>query len=158
MIKEFLKEKYKNILETINYHENIFDISQDIHIGDYLNVRTIVFNFYKTFSLLDENFENPLSSKLYNDIVNVFLYYDNLNFDEMLKDSYNQYKKTNNIDENSFKNDFSQFEKEIKLKLIAITNQKLFIFDTLMWYKANHSEKLIYFLVNEKLKNTKNTK
>ncbi|MEA3290666.1 MAG: cyclic nucleotide-binding domain-containing protein [Campylobacterota bacterium] len=158
VIKDFLANKYSPIVEVVDYHEKLFDISHDIHIGDYLNIRDIVFNFYKTFFLLDESFENPLDKKLYNDIVSIFKYYDKLDFDKMLDDSYSQYSQTTPIKEDEYKKEFLKFEKELRLKLIMVTNKKLFIFDTLMWYRANHSEKLVYFLISQKLKNTVTTK
>ncbi|MEA3353001.1 MAG: cyclic nucleotide-binding domain-containing protein [Campylobacterota bacterium] len=158
-VDEFLVNEYSSIIDLLDYHQNLFEISDDVFVGDYLNIRGIIFDFYKTFCLLDSGFENKLDLKLYNDIVSVFNYSNSIDFDKICDDSYTLYTQTEhqNLRLEEYKKEFLEYKKNIKFKFIKILNIKLFIFDHLMWYRANHSDKLAYFLISQKLKNNLTT-
>jgi len=156
MIDDFLKTKFADIIDILDYHKSTFGIKEDIHSNSHLNMKDDIFLLVSFFSSFDNKFEDSLISTMLDDVLNLLKYFDSINYNEddnqafggdSLNEIYEEFKNSNEeISFEEFKSKYFEMLKDLRVQVIPIINTKLCYFDLMIWDKARKSKSILRVL------------
>ena len=146
----YINLQLKDMIQTIEYHEKIFGINENISISSYLNIRNEIFTLLQIFSSIDDNFSNETFYQLFDDVLSIISYFDKFKLtQEVTKKAYSSKPAEFTCSYEEFDSSYSKRFKELKQNVIKIISTKLYYLDLYLWKEAKKSS-LIYFYLKQK--------
>lgn len=168
MIDNFIESKLRDVIEIVEYHDNILGCNPNIKPNSHLNIKDNIFYLTSIFSSIDDNFEsarfkalddNSTDNRfklLLEDILSLLKYFDSIKYDEKqemscdainIDEIYEEYKSSEGeLSLDRFKMEYFGTLKDLRVKIIEILNTKLYYFDLMLWRKARESNVVLKFL------------